>query len=178
MTLTSQRRPITGGTADEETGPAQFHPKIFRDWRGVEIDGIRMDRDAEQIVAVAGRPAKVGSVYFVNRTYERWTWPDGRQVIHVTMDGKTKANVDLIRGYSLAVRGKTLLRKGDTAAEAKALLGNEQLALSWGRGIKIDYRFVLDVEIKDGKVSAFRFDVPVAGPEVPLEGEGRPYRGD
>lgn len=40
-------------------------PEMSQDWREVEIDGLRMTMDADQVAAVAGKPAKVGSVYFV-----------------------------------------------------------------------------------------------------------------
>ena len=166
------------GSDDEDADPAQDYPKMLQDWRSITIDGIHMDMDAGQILAASGRPAKEGSIYFVNRRYRRWTWPDDRQVIHFTMDGEKKARLDYIRGYSLAVGGETYLQRGDSEEQAKAFIGNEQLQLSWGRGLKIDYRFALTVEIEDGLVSSFTFAVPVGRPMVPVEGEGEPVSGD
>ena len=87
-----------------------------------------------------------------NRTYERWTWDDGRQVILVTLDGKKRAELE---------------------ATARDLLGGG-LSIDWGRDVRTEYCLSLYVDVSDAKVTRFRLDVPVPGPVVPVEGEGQP----
>ena len=177
--------PISYEVDPRESDPSEGYPEIFRDWRRVEIDGIRMTVTDEEVAAVWGYPSKVGSVYFVNREYEQWTWPDSRRTIHVHLDGASRTELDLVHGFRLSVAGKTLLRKGDSVEQARELFGDEQRSfeledeefrLTWGRGLKIDYEYQLIVEIKDSLVDSFTLAVPVARPKIPDEGVGKSFR--
>lgn len=139
-------------------------------WQLVEVDGIRMTEfTREELLALVGTPARWGSLYFVNRTYERWQWTDGREVLLVRLDGASKFKVDRIIGNQLSVDGWPRLEVGDPATKAIEILG-PQIEHRWGSSPKDFIYLSLSAHLEDGKVAWLNFQTPVLRPDVPLTG--------
>ena len=136
----------------------------------MEIDGIKITEfTREELLEQVGPPDRFGSLYFVNRSYERWHWTDGREILLVRLDGASKFKVDRTIGKQLWVNGEPLLRIGDPATKAIALLG-PQLDHRWGNRPKEPLYLSLSAHLEKGKVAWLNFQAPIQRPDVPLTG--------
>ena len=99
------------GEAETPIGKEQSRTRVvarttsepqLTDWQLVEIDGTRMTEfTREELLSLVGRPDRFGTLYFVNRTYERWHWTDGREVLLVRLALPSSRSIELSASSSL-----------------------------------------------------------------------------
>lgn len=131
--------------------------------RELQVDGIRWAVYEERwIVSTLGKPEQIGSAAFGDRRYHRWSWPGKRDFIFAeSASGSGIYPVKMV-GSELAVNGNVVLRAGDPAEKAVAVLG-EKLRKVWGTEIAVT------AELSEGKVRSVTFEELATVPPISLE---------